>query len=154
MRGDEPPVSGGIQAELVRKWLAGSDSMSCPEDGWDEHAGRHLLKGKFLHPLWLWEVRRNLEEEAAEGDVGHEPLREEQGTGSHETQAGSGEGSWAALLPLGPRCSLWVCRRCSSCGEDPRPCWRSRKSSRTSWMRTATAHELLPWARPCSQPSP
>ena len=82
--------------------------MSCPEDGWDEHAGRHLGKGKFLHCLWLWEVRRNLEEKAAEGDIDHEPLREERGAGSHETQAGSGEGAgqlccpWAiTLFPLG-----------------------------------------------------
>ena len=89
-----------------------------------------------------------------EGDVGHEPLREEWGAGSHETQAGSGEGSPAALLPLSPHCSLWICRRCSSCGEDPGPCWSSRKSSRMSWMRTATARELLPWARPSSLPSP
>lgn len=92
--------------------------MSCPEEWWDEHAGRCLLKGKFLHPPppppWLWEVRRNLEEEAAEGDVGHEPLREEWGAGSHETQVGSGEGSPAALLLLSPHCSLWVFRRCSS----------------------------------------
>ena len=105
---------GGIQADLERVWLAGSDSMSCPEEGWDEHTGRGLLKGKFLHAPWLWEVRRNLEEEAVEGDVGHEPLREEWGAGSHETQAGSGEGSPAALLPLSPHCSLWICRRCSS----------------------------------------
>lgn len=56
----------------------------------------------MCNPLWLWEVRRNLEEKAAEGDIDHEPLREERGAGSHETQAGSGEGSWAALLPLGP----------------------------------------------------
>lgn len=41
---------GGIQADLERVWLADSDSMSCPEEGWDEHAGRRLLKGKFLHP--------------------------------------------------------------------------------------------------------
>ena len=99
MRDDEPPVSGGIQAELVRIWPAGSDSMSCPEDGWDEHAGRHLGKGKFLHSLWRWEVRRNLEEKAAEGDIDHEPLREERGAGSHETQAGSGEGAWQPCCP-------------------------------------------------------
>ena len=106
MRGDEPSESRSIQAELVRKWLTGSDSMSGPEEGWDERAGRRLLKGKFLHPLWLWEVRRNLEEEAAEGDVGRGPLRGG-GAGSHETQAGSGEGSrasccpWALTVPSG-----------------------------------------------------
>lgn len=32
-----------------RSW----QTESCLEEGWDESAGRCLLKGKFLNPLWL-----------------------------------------------------------------------------------------------------
>ena len=57
-------------------------------------------------------------------------------------------GSWKPCCPWALTPSLRVCSSCSSCGEGPDPCRRSRKSSHTSWTILATAREYLPRASP------
>ena len=65
-----------------------------------------------------------------------------------ETQVGPAEGNRQPCRPWALTPSLRVCRSCSSCGEGPDPCRRSRKSSHMSWTSSATAREHLPRASP------
>ena len=57
-------------------------------------------------------------------------------------------GTGSRVAPGPSPCSFRVCRSCSSCGEGPDPCRRSRKSSHMSWTSSATAREHLPRASP------
>lgn len=147
VRGAELPVSGGIQAESEHVAGRPRQRKSCPEE-WGERGGRHLVEGKFLHPLGFVGsggiLRRRRPRESLSPSLGRGA-----GAGSLETQVGPGGGLLGS--PVAPRpsaCSLCICRACSSCGEGPGPWRRGRRSSRMSWTSTATARERLPGARP------
>lgn len=53
-------------------------------------------------PPVAWEVRRNLEEDPAGGDLVQEPVRESRVRAATTLRWGLGRGARAAVLPLGP----------------------------------------------------